>query len=344
MKRLFPKHIAAPKFLHHFIDRSETINGRPFDVNTPTHTPKGKYSCVHYGVMIPNLEAPFNFLNLLIVVGQPRVKIFRNQHLIQTTALDTANVLIGTAVGTKEHFNGYSVENDCVLESNGSSLSFGRDVLLEGTYPNFHAQREGHDFNFDLKIHATDKIAHFVQMSLGLYDHWALLCKYEGFLEYQGKKTAVQGLCTYEYARAVDVNLYINYFTYHILNIDEKTQVLLVEILGPLNLVLQRRVYIRSTDDHGSIHSNGFNFNVHAFEDQRVITPNGLSMRLARTFSWSVNDDNGNPLIHIDGLTNADFQYGMAGGYAGSYKYKGTFKDRAVEGTGYIEYLDIRTD
>ena len=64
MKRLLPKHIAAPKFLHNFIDCSETINGKPFEVNTPTHTPRGKYSCVHYGVMIPNLNAPFNFLNL----------------------------------------------------------------------------------------------------------------------------------------------------------------------------------------------------------------------------------------------------------------------------------------
>ena len=36
-------------------------------------------------------------------------------------------------------------------------------------------------------------------------------------------------------------------------------------------------------------------------------------MRLPRTFSWCVNDNNGNSLIRIDGLTNADFQYGMAG-------------------------------
>jgi len=34
----------------------------------------------------------------------------------------------------------------------------------------------------------------------------------------------------------------------------------------------------------------------------------------------------------------------MAGGYAGSYQYKGTFKGRTIDGTGYIEYLDIRTD
>ncbi|MCH7337917.1 DUF6670 family protein [Acinetobacter sp. NIPH 2699] len=343
MSRLFPKQIIAPKPLHEMIDYSGKRNGRPFDVETETHTPQGKYTCVHYGVMIPNLPEPFNFLNLLTVVGQPRVKIFRNEHLIKTSSIDTANVLIGTAIGTKDYFKGYSIKNDCALVSNGSSLCFGRDLVLEGTYPNFHAYREGHEFNFDLKITATDKVANFAELTFGLYNHWALLCQYEGYLEYQGKKTHVEGLCTYEYARAIDINLHMNYFTYHILNIDEKTQVLLVEVLGPLNLVLQRRVYIRAIDDHGSIHSEDFKLEVHEFESQRSITPNGLSMRLPRTFSWSVNDEKGKLLICIDGLANGDFKYGMAGGYAGSYQYKGTFRGQAVEGIGYIEYLDTRT-
>src|SRR6218665_944684 len=100
--------IRLPAPLVNAIDRSATINGQPFDPATLFNPPQGKYTCVHYGVMIPGLPAPFNFLNLLVVVGQPKILLFRNEHLIKTTALDTANVLIGTATGTPDHFKGYS--------------------------------------------------------------------------------------------------------------------------------------------------------------------------------------------------------------------------------------------
>lgn len=337
-----PSNIVLPSKIINAVDRSGLINSQPFDKNTEVHTPQGKYTTAHYGVMIPNLPAPFNFLNLIIVVGQPKVNIFRNEHLIKTTAIDTANLLVGTAVGTPEHFNGYSVKNDCELLSNGASLRFANDLLLEGTYPHFHAVRKDHQFNFDLKINATDKIAQFADLAGGLYQHWALLCQYEGFLEYKGEKTAVKGLCTYEYARAANINLVMKYFTYQILNIDDQTQVLLVEILGPLNVVLQQRVYVRSVDDHGDIYSRGFNLTVSEFEENRVTTPNNLSMRLPRKFTWKVDDNSGNPLIEIEGIANRDFKYGMGGGYAGSYQYKGKFRNKSITGTGYIEYLDLR--
>ncbi|MCU4415274.1 hypothetical protein KTH71_14755 [Acinetobacter sp. WU_MDCI_Axc73] len=336
------RQIHFPTQMVDLIDHSRLNHSIPFNPNTEIHTPQGKYTCVHYGMMFPNLSAPFNFLNLLVVVGQPKIKLFKNEHLIKTSAIDTANVLVGTAIGTPDHFNGYSVKNDCELMSNGSSLRFADDLLIEGKYPHFHATREGHDFNFDLKIEATDKVANFVELVGGLYQHWSLLCKYEGFLDYKGKKTEVQGLCTYEYARGADINLPMRFFTYQIINIDEKTQVLLVEVIGPMNSVIQQRVYVRSLDDHGDIYEDGFNLSVQEFEQNRLTTPNGLSMRLPRQFSWTVLDKLGSPLITIKGKSNQDFQYGMAGGYAGSYQYEGTFKGKSIEGTGYIEWLDIR--
>ncbi|MDM1020143.1 hypothetical protein QSV37_07460 [Acinetobacter sp. VNK23] len=342
MKFPFPEKIHAPAAINNLIDRSGLHHSYPFNPETEVHIPKGKYTCVHYGSMFPNLPAPFNFLNLLTVIGQPKIKLFRNHHLIKTTDIDTTNVLIGTAVGTADHFNGYSVQNDCELSADGSSLRFGNDLLLDGKYPNFHAKREGHDFNFELNIKATDKVANFAELFGGVYDHWSLLCQYQGYLEYQGKKTDIQGLCTYEYARGVNINLPMRYFTYHIINIDERTQVLLVEIIGSFNLVMQQRVYVRSLDDYGDIYSDGFELNVHEFYPTRSITPNGLSMRLPHQFSWQVNNHSGQPLITIEGTSNHDFQYDMAGGYAGSYQYTGAFQGKAITGTGYIEYLDIR--
>lgn len=331
---------SLPARITNNIDRSGLINSTPFNPDTSFSTPQGKYTCVHYGIMIPNLPEPFNFLNIIVVVGQPQIKLFRNQHLIKTTALDTANVLIGTATGTADHFNGYSVEKDCTLVTNGSHLKFGNDVTIEGTYPEFHAHREGHNFNFDLKLRATDKIAHFTNLVGGAYDHWALLCEYEGYVEQAGVKTEINGLCTYEYARGINIKLPINFFTYQILNIDEKTQVLFVDTFGPLGLTMQSRVYVRSLDDHGGIYSRGFKSIVHEYEPERVTNPDGISMRLPRKFSWQVDDDKGNLLIKIDGITNRDFKYGMAGGYAGSYQYSGVFRGKPIEGKGYIEYID----
>jgi hypothetical protein len=297
---------------------------------------------VHYGLMMPNLPAPYRFLNVIVVAGQPKAKLFRNPQLIRTTARDTANVLVGTSTGTPDHFQGYSIAQDCDLRPDGSCLRFGQDLILEGSYPHYSARREGHDFNFDLKLKATDKIAHFAKLIGGAYDHWSLLCEYEGTIEHDGSKTPIAGLCTWEYARAFNVNLPLRFFTYQILNIDATTQVLLVEVRGPFGLLVQQRVYVRSLDDHGSIYSRGFDLTVHEYQPQRVTTPAGRSLRLPKAFSWRVDDDQGHELIAIEGVANGDFQYGMAGGYAGSYEYRGHFKRRDVAGTGYIEWIDPR--
>lgn len=326
-------------FVNH-IDHSGKMNGLPFEPNTPIHTPLGKYTCVHYGIMIPNLPAPYHFLNMIVVAGQPLVKLFRNEHLIKTSDIDTANLLIGTAASSNNLFKGYSIQNECLLASNGQFLKFDQDLTIEGRYPNFQATRCGHDFNYDLKLKATDKIAHFVQLAGDFYQHWSLLCEYEGYLELNGNKTKINGLCTFEYARGVNINIPIKFFTYQIINIDDSTQILFVDTHGPAGLVLQSRVYVRSLNEHGGIYEAGFKSKVHQYQDNLVETPNGIKMRLPRSFSWQVNDQQGNLLVKIDGASNHDFKYGMAGGYAGSYQYSGQFKDQEIQGTGYIEWID----
>lgn len=332
--------IYPPAALVKLLDHSAQSNGQPFDPHTEIHTPVGKYRCVHYGIMIPDLPAPYHFLNMIVVVGQPKVTLFRNEHLIQTSDLDTANLLIGTAATKKNLFKGYSVQHDCLLASNGHYLKFADDLVIEAAYPTFRALRQKTDFNYDLKLKATNKIAHFAQLAGNLYEHWALLCEYEGYLELNGQTTQVQGLCTFEYARAANVNLPFRFFTYQILNIDAKTQVLFVDVTGPLGLTIQSRVYVRALDDHGGIYEAGFKSVVQEYEAEPMITPNGIKMRLPKQFHWQVDDEHGNVLISIQGHSNQDFKYGMAGGYAGSYQYQGIFRNKEIQGTGYIEYID----
>jgi len=336
--------IALPKIVMNSIDRSLPLNGRPFDLTNSLALPKESHTAVHYGIMIPSLPAPHRFLDIIVVVGQSKLKIFRNQHLIKTSAIDTAALLIGT--GTEQNnFKGYSIEQDCDLHSNDGHLNlrFGKDVCLSGKYPNFIATRSGHTFNFELKLTASDKVAHFAKLIFDQYDHYSILCKYDGYVEKDGAKITVNGLCTFEYARGTNLSLPFRFFTYQILNIDEKTQVLLVEVLGPFDVIVQQRVYVRSLDDHGQVYSRDFRFEVHEYLANQAITPEGFSMKLPKKFTWSVNDDAGNEIIYVEGMSNNDFCYGMAAGYAGSYTYKGRFKGKAISGDGgYIENIDYR--
>ena len=330
--------ISLPKSIVNTLETSALINGQPLDPHIATHTHQGKYSTVHYGIMLPNIAAPFNFLNLIAVVGQPKVRIFNNPHIVKTTPLDTANLLVGTAVANNQQFKGYTVSQDCNFSSHGRHLEFANDLTIDVDGSHITATRQGHDFNFELDLRMTDKIAHFVKLRGGLYDHWAILCQYTGHLEYMGERTNISGLCTYEYARGANIPLPIQFFTYQILNIDEQTQVLFVDTHGG-GLHLQRRVYVRGVNDHGGIYEAGFKSVVHEYLAP-VTSPNGIRMRLPKQISWQVDDHHGKLLIQIDATSNEDFQFGMAGGYAGSYEYIGQFKGQAIQGTGYIEYID----
>lgn len=335
--------LPVPDRVRNLLDNSALFNAKPLNLNTISFAaPHKKYTCVHYGIMIPNLPEPFRFLNMIMVVGQPRLKLFRNQHLIQTTALDTANVLVGSGVSTPDFFNGYSVQQDCDIHADGSFLKFGQDLTIQGSYPNFRATRETSSLKFELNLTATDKIAHFAKFKADLYDHWAILCQYDGFLEYNGQKTTINGLCTFEYARSADINLPFKFFTYQILNINASTQVLLVEVLGPLNTIIQRRAYIRSLDDYGQVYTKHVKFTVYKLYDEVKVTPDGDSMRMPQFLSWRIHDDDNQELLVIDGHSNNDFCYGMAAGFAGSYQYTGRYKGDKIQGNAYIEYIDHR--
>lgn len=336
--------LPLPAALVNRIDLSLKENGKPAPADIPVALPTGSAAVVHYGIMVPSLPAPHHFLDIIAVVGQPNIKIFANPQLVTTTPIDTAAILIGTGT-EQDNFKGYSVAKDCDLrEQHGQlHLTFGQDVQITGQYPNFVAERTGHTFNFKLRLTASDKIAHFAKIIFEQYDHWSILCQYEGEIEQGGQVTPVSGLCTFEYARGTALSLPFRFFTYQILNIDDTTQVLLVEVLGPLGSPVQRRVYVRSLDDHGAVYSRDFQFTVHDYWPTPAATPTGVTMKLPKTFSWSVNDEDGHELIHVDGTSNNDFCYGMAAGFAGSYTYSGRFKGQPISGEGgYIESIDYR--
>ncbi|MGW6728494.1 DUF6670 family protein [Nocardia sp. NPDC055029] len=325
--------------LQRTVSGSHALSGTPFDPSTPFHPPRGRHRTVHYGLMFPGLPAPLNFLDFITVIGQPKVKAFRNAQLIETSDADTANLLAGTAVRFPGQFRGFQVERDLQLEPDASMIRFGADFALRGTYPDFTVAYRNPEFRADLRVRATDKVAHFAKLRGGLYDHWSLLCEYEGTVEHHGTRYGLSGLSTLEYARAVAVDLFIGFFTYQIINIDADTQVLMVEVRGPLGVPLQQAVYVRSREDHGGVYEDGYHYRITEREPTPRHTPAGREMTLGTAFTWAVDDENGGPLIHIDAVANDDYIYGMTGGYVGSYRYTGTFRGTAISGTGYVEQI-----
>ncbi|WP_139278258.1 DUF6670 family protein, partial [Rhodococcus triatomae] len=289
---------------------AHALAGAPFDPETPFHPPRGRYTTVHYGLMFPNLPAPLNFLDIIAVVGQPYIKLWRNGHLIRTTGRDTASLLVGSAVTFPGQFRGYSVSEEMELAADSSVVRFGSDLSLEGSYPDFTLTYDNPACQIAFDIRATDRIAHFAKVRGGLYDHWSLLCEYAGTVRHDGTTYELSGLSTLEYARGTPLTLGFTFFTYQIINVDERTQVLMVEVLGPASVSVQQAVYVRSLDDHGGVYEDGFRFDVFDVEPEPRTTPNGLTMELGTRFEWSVDDENGDELISIDGTTNDDYIFG----------------------------------
>lgn len=333
------------------VNRTGRVNGSPFDANQSMSPPSGRRrNWVHYGVMVPDLPEPHRSFGVMSIVGSPGVTIFANDHAITTTPSDTAYTSSATASMTDGQFLVHSIARDCEFAADGSHLRFGHDLVIDGTYPHFTVRRTHPDVTVEPEIEATDKVAHFANIP-ALYRHWSLLSTYRGHLDYRGERVEVQGLCTVEYAAGVGTHsvtastrpkLPAKFFTYHVLNLDHRTQALLVEVLGPAGFPIQKSVYLRSLDGYGGVYTRGFDFRVREYESEPRRTSDGRVMRLPKSLSWRVLDDEGRDLITIEGAAGGDYSYGLGAGFVGTYDYTGTYRDRVVSGRAYLEYIDCR--
>jgi hypothetical protein len=325
-------------------NRSDRRIGRPFDPRTQLAPPHGlRSSWVHYGVMVPGLPEPDRTFGVMSIVGTPGVAIFANDHAITTTANDTAYLVSATAAMSGEGLHVYSIERDC--EFREGLVRFGADLTIEGVYPDFHLRRFHRDVPVELNIVATDKVSYFADLPGGLYTHWSLLCRYEGTV---GRR-ALAGLCTLEYAAGAGMhslpipgtpNIPVPFFTYHVLNVDDCTQVLMGLVTGPRGIELVRATNVRGVDEYG-YELRDTRFDVEEYAPTPLPTPDGRAMRVPATLTWSAYQQ-GSEVVSISGRCRGDWVYGLGAGFVGSYDYTGSFRGKPVSGTAYIEYIDRR--
>jgi hypothetical protein len=297
-------------------------------------------SWTHYGVMMPGLPDPHRFFNVMAVAGTPGLRLFANDDLISTTPNDTAYVLSATSSMTGEQFRAYRIGTECDFAADGTAVRFGEELAIEADARLYRVRRAHPEVTVELELEPAQAVTHFVRLP-GIYRHWSVLCTAQGRVG----TTAVQGLATLEYAWGVGMhsiadrqlpNLPAQLFTYHVLNVDDDTQLLLTHVLGPRGVPLQRAVHVR-TPTSARTFRRGHHFYVDAYEPRLRETPDGRRVRLPLRFSWGASG-----VGEIHGEADGDWVYGLGAGYAGSYDYRGTFRGRPIEGRAYAEYVDCR--
>lgn len=195
----------------------------------------------------------------------------------------------------------------------------------------------------------TSHVSWFVKTPV--YDHLSLLAKFKGFLNYQDKYIESEGLCTYEYARAVGPHSFTNqlipenhklpldFFTYQIINLNENTQLLLTkaDIAGQ---TVTYTLHIRHLDQPAEIYTD-VSFDIISYQIDDFISPTGKKMRLPKYFSWIARNDAKQIILNIQAEIDCPFRYGHGQGYASGYRFTGHYFGKEVQGRGYIEYIDI---
>jgi hypothetical protein len=302
---------------------------------------------VHWGVMIPGLPEPHRFFTVMAIAGTPGVRLFANDHLVTTSPADTAYLVSATSAMTGGQFRAYAIGAECEFAADGSRLRFGDDLLITGRLPRLALHRRHPEAEVALDLDVSDVTTHFVRLP-GVYRHWSRLARAWGRVG----DVQIDTPCTVEYAAGVGLHSLLDrrlpgrltlpsrFFTYHVLNLDDETQLLFTYVLGPAGIPVQKAVHVRSLRTGAMSYRRGHSFVVHEYEPQPRRTPDGRSMRLPLRFTWRVDAD-GRP-IEVQGKTNGDFAYGLGAGYVGTYDYDATFRGRTISGRAYLEFIDCR--
>jgi hypothetical protein len=334
------------------LNRAGDLNGRPFSNAIPMVPLVGErwFSWVHYGVMVPGLPEPHRFFNVMAILGTTGAVCFDNDPAIRTTARDTAYVISTTSATPERAFRSYSLTQECELSADGSRLRFGEDLVIEGSYPRYQLHRDLGTVTVDLELELTDKVAYFVRAPR-VYDHWSLLARCHGAIRDRDGAVEIEGLGTFEYARGAGLyslagvrpprwlKVPVTRFTYQVLNVDATSQLLLTEV-GRRGGIAMRGAYERGLEDYGGMRPRA-EMTITQRRTQPAITPDGREMQLPARWTWNVSEGrDAVSSIVLECVASDDWIHGLGAGYAGSFTYSGAYRDTAVDGVGYVEYID----
>lgn len=245
------------------IDHRIEESSRPFDrpeLLRP-HVDSRLWAATHYGVFIPQLPEPLRYLNTMTLIGAAGAVVFDNDYLARPDARRTTTVLSSTAAPGHHHYRAYDSHCDCNFGDDGTLLAWSDDLIIEADHPVYRLTARYENFGADLTVTATDQVSWFIRSPV--YDHLSLLATFSGSVD----GTEVAGLCTVEYARFMSpqslsakplpepLKLPIDFFTYQIINIDDRTQLLLTDVRAA-GVTACRLAHVRSLDGTATVYDD----------------------------------------------------------------------------------------
>ncbi|MDL9938142.1 hypothetical protein QSJ18_15420 [Gordonia sp. ABSL1-1] len=334
------------------VDRAAAADGRAFDpaeIFAP-HTDSRRFGWTHYGVMIPDLPAPHNFFSVMSLIGATGSVAFDDDAALVAEPRRNASVVAGTAASHPAHFGNYRIGSDFRSRPDGSLVAFGEDLLLTGTYPDRRLTGSLDGVDIDLRLHHTDKVSWFFRTPV--YRHLSLLTEYSGTFTHAGEVTAASGLCAFEYGACPSpyvlrscplptaVKAPLDYFVYHVVNLDDDNQVLLSQYSID-GVPLMTTALHRSRTSYGTRFAD-VDFSVVELRDEPEPTPYGVPMRLPASTRFVVRDRDGGCWLDLTTEMDSPFIFGLGTGFVSGFRHTATWRGEHVEGRGYVEYIDRR--
>lgn len=303
------------------------------------HPPKGLFKIVYQALILPNLPEPFHFLNFICLIGQPRIPICYNPSAIQTTAIDTATVLVGSSVSTVRHLKSYSAKEQCQLEQDHYQFSEIDQIKVD--FPNYHFYRMDDELSCQLKVNISTEIENHSALQWGVGDYWYVRCQCEGEIIYKKQKYQIEAQGILKHARAIYLPfIAFHFFTYQIIQVSADIQIILSELRNQWNNIIFSRIEIQSNEKESTLYSQNVVLDIIRVYP-KVHTPNAREMYLAREFIWQYQENN-EIIFHLKAQSRGDYKFGLGAGYVGSFNYELIWNNQDYQGTGYCEYIDCR--
>ncbi|HEU0191792.1 MAG TPA: DUF6670 family protein [Mycobacterium sp.] len=351
MDRVASRALAATVLgLRPLVDRRITSSRSPLPAGYAMrpHAGSRRWAWTHFGVFVPQLPAPYRYVNTMTLLGSTGTEIFDNDALAAPDARNTSTVFSSTAHADQHHYAAYDEATECTFAEDGSTLRWRDDLELDIRLPSVKVRGRYAAFSVDLDLTVTRQVSFFVDTPI--YQHLSLLAPYTGTITDTSGDTRISGLGTFEYARCVGhqslsrkpvpprLKLPVDFFTYQILQLDDRTQVLLTKVSarGHTACLL---AHLRVLGGETTVFDDVV-FDV-TYQPEPAVDRWGRPMRLPEKLRWVVRE-HGRELLTIDGTVDAPMRFGHGRGYAGAYSFTGELRAEPVDGSGYIEWVDVQ--
>lgn len=330
------------------VDQRLRASTRPFerrDLFRP-HPDSHLWGWTHFGVFLPDLPAPYRYLNTMTLIGATGTVCFDNDELAAPDVRNTTTVLSSTAHADHVHYEAYDASTACEFAEDGSTLAWAEDLTIEVALPRVTVAADYASFGARIELETTRVASYFVRTPA--YDHVSLLAPYRLTLTDAAGSHEHSGLGTVEYARSVTpqalrrralpdrLKVPADFFTYQIIDLDADTQLLLTDVRAA-GATACRLAHLRTRDGSAQVFTDvRFEVLEHGPD---LVDPWDRTMRAPSRMRWTIRDS-GRDLIRLDAVVDAPWRFGHGRGYVSAYSYEGHWGPRTISGSGYVEWVD----